>query len=177
MVSSTIFQIVGFQNSGKTTFVKRLISQLQGFHLNVVTIKHHGHGGKPVFHEEKDSYQHIKAGALASIVEGDGHLLLQTERNAWTLEEQIQLLSFFQPDVILVEGHKYASYPKGIIIRKEEDLSLLENLTNVEVVFYWDEKLIESKKSDLEIPSFSIHDFSGLKWLGEHLRNSAISKG
>lgn len=176
LVNPTIFQIVGFQNSGKTTFVKKLINQLKREQVNVVTIKHHGHGGKPLFHEDKDSYQHIKAGALASIVEGDGHLIVQSEKNAWTLTEQIQLLSFFQPDIILVEGHKYETYPKGLIIRKEEDLSLLESLTNIEIVFYWDDKLLETKIRDLKIPAFSIHDPYGIEWLSKYLQN-AISKG
>lgn len=177
MVNSTIFQIVGYQDSGKTTFVKKLIEQLKSVCINTVTIKHHGHGGKPVFNEEKDSYQHLQAGALASIVEGDGHLLLQTEKSQWTLEEQIRLMSFFQPDVILIEGHKYETYPKAIIIRKEEDLPLIKKLTNVKVVFYWDEQLLASHKGLLEIPTFSINDPIGVKWMIEHLQNNLKCKG
>lgn len=170
MVNPSIFQIVGFQDSGKTTFVKRIIERLKSVQLNAVTIKHHGHGGKPFFHEEKDSYQHLKAGALASIVEGDGHLLLQSEKMVWTLEEQIQLISFFQPDVILIEGHKYEAYPKGIIIRQKEDLPLIEKLTNIKVIFYWDEQLLSSQKEALEIPAFNINDPLGLNWLIDYLQ-------
>lgn len=168
-MNPTIFQIVGFQDSGKTTFLKKLIEELEKVQVSAVTIKHHGHGGKPAFHEEKDSYQHLKAGALAAIVEGEGHLLLQSNRSYWSLDEKIKLLSFFSPNVILIEGHKYESFPKGVIIRKKDDLTLLDKLENIKVVYYWDEKLIESHR-EIPIPTFSIHDKAGMKWLVEYLR-------
>ena len=69
-----IFQVSGYQNSGKTTLVNKIISGLKGKGLSVVTIKHHGHGGKPETPEGKDSSNHIESGAAASIVEGGGRL-------------------------------------------------------------------------------------------------------
>jgi molybdopterin-guanine dinucleotide biosynthesis adapter protein len=172
MVNSTIFQIVGFQDSGKTTFIKRLIEGLQEVNLNAVTIKHHGHGGKPVFHEEKDSAQHIKAGAIASIVEGGGHLLLQADKNNWSLDEKIELISFFKPDIILIEGHKYEDFQKAVIIRSDEDLPLLKDLTHIKVIYYWEQTSIESFTTGTETPSFSIHDPSGYSWLIDFLKNT-----
>lgn len=163
VVSPTIFQIVGFQNSGKTTFVKKVLDELKNHDLTAVTLKHHGHGGKPQFDEEKDSYQHLKAGAIASLVEGDGHLLLQSEKMVWSIEEKLQLLSFFHPDVILVEGHKYEAYPKAVLIRNEEDLFLLEKLTNIKVVFLWGQMELH-----VDVPTFQINDPSGLKWIIEY---------
>lgn len=160
VVSPTIFQIVGFQNSGKTTFIKKVLEELKKDDLTAVTLKHHGHGGKPQFDEEKDSYQHLKAGAIASLVEGDGHLLLQSEKMVWSIEEKIQLLSYFQPDVILVEGHKYEDFPKAVLIRNEEDLFLLEELSNIKVVFLWGEMELH-----VDVPTFQIDDPCGLKWL------------
>ena len=47
LVTPFIFQIVGYQNSGKTTFLNKLISHLTAVGINTATIKHHGHGGKP----------------------------------------------------------------------------------------------------------------------------------
>lgn len=42
-----IVQVVGFQNSGKTTFIERILEKAseQGVHLGC--LKHHGHGGEP----------------------------------------------------------------------------------------------------------------------------------
>lgn len=166
MVNPTIFQIVGFQNSGKTTLIKKVIGELANLGLTAVTIKHHGHDGKPDFQEEKDSYQHLQAGALATLVEGDGHLLLQSEKNQWSLEEKIHLLSFFQPNVILIEGHKHESFPKGVLIRNKEDLALLDELDNIKFVFYWEQLEIKCER----IQVFSINDEDGPRWIAHYLQ-------
>ncbi len=152
-----VFQIVGYQNSGKTTFMKKLISELGKEQISVVTMKHHGHGGKPDIAQEKDSTEHIGAGALASLVEGDGRLILHAEKREWKIEEQIQLLSLLQPEIILVEGHKFAQFPKGVIVRKQEDAELLSMLENIEVIYYWEPSLIKG----IDIPSFHIDDQAG----------------
>lgn len=169
MVEATIFQIAGYQNSGKTTFIKKLLEQLQKSNLSVVTLKHHGHGGKPDFQDGKDSHQHLKAGAVASLVEGDGHLLLHAERKMWSLPEKLQLLSFFQPDIILIEGHKREPYPKAVLIRTRDDLDLLMKLENSKVIFFWDKELMNETKEYQGLKKFTINDPEGLKWLVNYL--------
>lgn len=165
VVKPVIFQIVGFQNSGKTTFVKKVVSELKQRDITPVTIKHHGHGGKPEFDHDKDSYQHIQAGAAASLVEGDGHLLLQAEKDRWSLEEQIQLLTSFKPDLVLIEGHKYESYPKAVLIHRDEDLDLLKKLSNIQVAFLWNQQDLT-----VNFPTFQIDDPAGLQWLIEYFQ-------
>lgn len=172
LVEPPIFQIVGFQNSGKTTFLKNILLLLKKEELNIVTIKHHGHGGTPTHDESKDSFQHLRAGAKASLVEGDGHLLLHSEKQSWTLEEQIHLLTFFKPDGILVEGHKHAPYEKAVLLRTEEDLFLLDKLTNIKVIFYWDDALVHDIGKQKDIPFFPISDDEGLAWLMDYLKET-----
>ena len=67
LVRPFIFQMVGYHNSGKTTFMNKLLSCLKAEGIKTVTIKHHGHGGKPAVVEETDSALHISAGAVASL--------------------------------------------------------------------------------------------------------------
>lgn len=43
--ASSILQIVGYQNSGKTTLVEKMVHALTEREMKVATIKHHGHGG------------------------------------------------------------------------------------------------------------------------------------
>ena len=160
VVKPFVFQIVGYQNSGKTTIVKKLISDLAKEQISVVTMKHHGHGGKPIIAEEKDSSQHIGAGALASLVEGGGRLILHAEKREWKIEEQIQLLSQLHTDIILIEGHKFAEYPKGVIVRRQEDVELLSMLENIQVIYYWDRSLVKS----VDISSFHIDDPAGYRY-------------
>lgn len=131
MVKPLLVQVVGFQNSGKTTFVKKLLHQLSRLNVRVATIKHHGHGGKPDIVEEKDSSEHIHSGAFASLVEGEGRLLLQVEKDEWHLQEKIDMLSSMTPDIIVIEGHKEATYQKIVLLRDEADFEALNSLENI----------------------------------------------
>lgn len=165
-----LFQIVGFQNSGKTTLMTKVITKLHEDGLTVATIKHHGHGGKPSFNGNKDSAQHVQAGAKATIVEGGGTLLLHGEKDSWSLGDQIRLLLTIQPDVILVEGHKKVPFPKGVIIRKRDDLKLIDELKQIKVIFYWDIQLL-TEIAISGIKTFHIDDLNGVQWIIDYLKN------
>lgn len=169
VVSPVIIQITGFQNSGKTSFVKKLLDHLRNEHLTAVTIKHHGHGGKPTLPEDKDSAQHIAAGAIASLVEGDGRLIIQAEKKEWTLEEKLQLLLPFHSNVILIEGHKYEDYPKVVLVRRREEAKELLSLKNIIAVYYWEDASIEEQKLR-DVPTFQIDSSRGYQWLVQYLR-------
>jgi molybdopterin-guanine dinucleotide biosynthesis protein B len=47
-----ILQVVGYQNSGKTTLITKLIKMLKEMSYRVGTLKHHGHDG--VLYTKKD---------------------------------------------------------------------------------------------------------------------------
>ncbi|MFE8700346.1 molybdopterin-guanine dinucleotide biosynthesis protein B [Cytobacillus sp. FJAT-54145] len=173
MVRPVIFQIVGFQNSGKTTFVNKLLQKLNENGINVVTIKHHGHGGVPQLNEGKDSAQHVKSGATASLVEGEGRLILHAERQNWSLEEKIQLLSIFSPDVILIEGHKHEKFPKAVIVRRDDDIQLIKTLTGIEVIFYWEQELQDLRTFNK--PSYHVDQSLGMDWIVQYLKNQLIN--
>lgn len=171
MVKPYIFQVVGFQNSGKTTYLNHLLEKLNGEKIRVGTIKHHGHGGKPDINENKDSAKYSRTGALASLVEGDGRLLIQAEKSAWLLEEQIEILAPFQLNIILVEGHKYESFPKAVIINEEKELCLLEELKNVVVVFFRERLLSLQKEKKLDVPHFHLEDDECFQWTIQFIKS------
>jgi len=130
----SIIQIVGYQNSGKTTLVEKLIVKAKQNGLRVATIKHHGHGGVPDdigSAKSKDNIRHYKAGAIVSSVEGDGVLQLSAKVDSWSLEKSIKFHKFFSPHVLFVEGYKQEHYPKVVLVRNQNDLSLLHSLTNI----------------------------------------------
>lgn len=167
MVKPVVFQIVGYQNSGKTTFTTKLMAALKEQGLKTATIKHHGHGGKPDIPAQKDSSRHLAAGALAAIVEGDGHLILQTESDVLSLAKQIQLLDFFQPDVILIEGHKFEAYPKLVLLKGQADTALLTELKNIKVVVYWQKEIKDIVQKQMKVPCFSIYDDAALSFAAQ----------
>ncbi len=166
-----VFQVVGYQNSGKTTLVKKIIEKLTERSFSIATIKHHGHGGKPDMIENKDSSEHILSGAIASLVEGDGRLLLQGEKSNWTITEQLEILNSLNPEIIIIEGHKNEDYPKVVILRTVEDRELLEKLTNIKAVLYWDESLEKEKNKFSSLPFFSIREEQACEWICTWLTN------
>lgn len=125
-----ILQVVGHQNSGKTTLIEKCIKELTNHGIKVGTFKHHGHGGKPDI-PKKDTYRHWEAGAVVSAVLGEETLLLQAEIKANEHFSNImELYRHFSIDVLIIEGFKKAPYPKIVCIRDEKDLHLLD-LSNV----------------------------------------------
>ncbi|QOR67548.1 molybdopterin-guanine dinucleotide biosynthesis protein B [Cytobacillus suaedae] len=133
-----VIQVVGYQNSGKTTYVEKLIKQATLLGLRVATVKHHGHGGEPDMIETgKDSDRHRIAGALATSVEGDGVLQLYCKRGEWQLNDILTIYQQLPIDLVIVEGYKKENYPKVVLVRNEDDLPLLDQLTNIMAVISW----------------------------------------
>jgi molybdopterin-guanine dinucleotide biosynthesis protein B len=171
LVEPFIFQVVGYQNSGKTTISTKLIKSLTERGIKTVTIKHHGHGGKPDVLEQKDSSRHLSSGALASIVEGSGRMIMQADMLNLSLEDQIELLKFFQPDVVLIEGYKQKNHPKLLLLRNKEDLHLVNSITNICAVGFWSDDLKPE-----HYPSFSISDNAIINWTSEFILNNVHKK-
>jgi molybdopterin-guanine dinucleotide biosynthesis protein B len=167
--------VAGYQNSGKTTVMVKLIQALRDLGLTTVTIKHHGHGGKPEVIEQKDSTRHLAAGAFASVVEGDGRLILHAENFNTSLENQIRIMEYFQSDVLLIEGYKYENYPKLLLVRNHKDLSLLAKVDNIKVIMYWEETLKEPLNEQTKIPCFPIHDQTAILWIAQTIKKLFLS--
>ncbi|WP_043933070.1 molybdopterin-guanine dinucleotide biosynthesis protein B [Bacillus sp. EB01] len=158
MVRPFVFQVVGYQNSGKTTLSEGLIRLLTKEGLKVAAIKHHGHGGKPAVPEGKDSTRHMDAGAIASLVEGDGSLIMHAEQESWELQQQVSLLAELGPDIILIEGHKRAGYPKFVLVRNQGAEELPNQLDQVMAVIHWE----AAPQNLYEVPVFPIKSHSML---------------
>ncbi|WP_180954842.1 molybdopterin-guanine dinucleotide biosynthesis protein B [Bacillus sp. V3-13] len=173
MVKPFVFQVSGFQNSGKTLLVTSLVSILSKSGFTAVTIKHHGHGGKPDIPVEKDTSRHVMAGAAASLVEGGGRVIIHGENASWPLTKKIEFMSFFEPDFIIVEGHKHENYPKAVLLRREEDLFLLKQLQEVKVILFHKELEGHSELAGLHIPCFPAGGHEGVQWITRFLTEKA----
>jgi len=128
-----IMQIVGYKNSGKTTVAKRLIELLSMKSVRVASLKHHGHGGVPLGFEATDSEEHRQAGALIAGVEGAGVVQL-SNHHAWRMEQMVAIYKLLHIEVLMMEGFKTYDYDKIVLIRDDEDLHLLEQLTHIKAV-------------------------------------------
>jgi molybdopterin-guanine dinucleotide biosynthesis adapter protein len=175
LVKPVIFQVVGYQNSGKTTITSKLIKDLVKSGLKTVTIKHHGHGGRLSSMPQKDTEKHLNAGAIASIVEGNGSLFLQADNFNASLEDQLELMKFFHPDVILIEGYKLKPFPKLLLLRDESDYNLLTKVSNVRSIVYWKEEMYKQITSENNVACFHIHDKRAIIWTS-HLLQELVHK-
>ena len=111
---------IGYQNSGKTTLVEKVIAELTAHELRVGSVKHHGHAGFDIDVPGKDSWRHAQAGSrhvglicadrFAEYADTDEELPLQD-----------LLARYTDVDVVLVEGYKAAGLPNVVVARSGVD--------------------------------------------------------
>lgn len=109
-----ILAVCGAKNSGKTTFLCRLIPELARLGLKVAAIKHDGHEFEPD-RPGTDSYRLLQAGALGVAVYSNSRyqlVRLQAGVQAAQLAENLDGV-----DLILLEGGKHSPYPKLELVR------------------------------------------------------------
>lgn len=152
--SCSIFQVIGYKNSGKTTLVSQLVKHLTKEGFAVGTLKHHGHGGSPIISDEgTDSEKHRLAGALISGVEGDGTLQLHiNQKSRFELAELLLFYQLLPLDCLVLEGFKGEHYPKVILLRDEKDMNLLQECHNIVGVITW-----KDMNLSCHVPCFNIN--------------------
>ena len=87
------------------------------------------------------------------------------------MEEQIQILAAFNLDIILVEGHKFHHFPKAVIINDEKDSLLIEELRNIQVVYFRNPHIREQLNETLLIPNFLLADDECIEWTTYYLKS------
>ena len=125
--------IVGWKNSGKTFFARKLISYFTNQKFNVASIKH-AHHDFDIDKPNTDSFLHRQAGSQQVIISSSKRWAKISELNKSkekTLYELIDELN--RPDIIIVEGFKNEVHAKIEIISNDSDPStyLFPHLKNV----------------------------------------------
>ncbi|WP_430787697.1 molybdopterin-guanine dinucleotide biosynthesis protein B [Virgibacillus flavescens] len=123
-----VIQIVGYKDSGKTTLMNLLIQHFSQ-EMKVGSLKHHGHGGEIELIQETDSTSNFEAGSSISGVEGES--ITQLTLDNIPFEELIDLYTYLSVDLLLIEGYKHANYPKIVLLKNNEEISLLQQLSNI----------------------------------------------
>ncbi len=150
-----ILSIVGKSDSGKTTFIEKLIPELTRRGYCIATVKHDIHGFE-VDREGKDSWRHKQAGAHTVVISSPQKVALirDVEKDLTLAELREKLIQ--DVDLILSEGYKKDIQPKIEIFRKEKHRELLcskeDNLIAI----------VSDKKFDMGVPCFSLDDIIGV---------------
>ena len=117
--------IVGHHNSGKTTLVEKLLSELNSRGYRVATAKHAQH--IDLDRPGTDSWRHVGAGSRAVVLAtADRAVLIKPLDAAPSLDETIRLIGE-DCDLVLAEGFKGESAPK-IEVQRNATGPLLNDL-------------------------------------------------
>ena len=109
--------LVGASDSGKTTFLERLIPELSSRGYRVGTIKHDAHGFD-MDREGKDTWRHRRAGASTIAISSPTQVA--TIRGTAVEMELSEVVAryFWAEDLVLAEGFKRSHFPKIEVFRK-----------------------------------------------------------
>lgn len=150
-----IISIVGKSDSGKTTFIEKLIPELNRRGYRVATVKHDIHGFE-VDREGKDSWRHKQAGAHTVVISSPTKLALirDVEKDLTLAELRERLIQ--DVDVILSEGYKKDIQPKIEIFRKEiHETPLCTKEDNLVAI-------VSDQEVSIDVPRFSLEDIQGV---------------
>ena len=152
-----VYGIVGWKNSGKTTLVERLVTEITSRGFSVSTVKH-AHHTFDVDHEGKDSFRHRAAGATE---------VLLASRNRWALMHEIrdgaepplsELLEKISPvELVLIEGYKRDNHAKVEAHRAETKQGLLAR-EDATVTAVASNDVIDG----LSVPQFDLDDVTAI---------------
>jgi molybdopterin-guanine dinucleotide biosynthesis protein B len=119
--------LIGFaaySGTGKTTLLCQLIPLLKKQGLRIGVIKH-AHHDFDIDHPKKDSYELRKSGADTLLITSHKRTAIIIEHpeisDEPSFEEALKNIPSNDLDLLLVEGFKYANYPKIELHRKALD--------------------------------------------------------
>ena len=118
-----IIHIVGGHNSGKTTFIHKLLPALST--LGTTAVIKHLHSHLYSLEEGKDTTTHYEHGA--DIVSGIDPEKAVVAIRSGDLPGQLRMLSDMGVEYAVIEGHKTHAYPKIVIGNLEIDNTVLQN--------------------------------------------------
>ena len=110
-------QIIGAKNTGKTLVVTRLIDRLTTDGYRFAAIKHDAHASSMDV-PGTDSYQMSAAGAHQVVLESNNQFFFHQQGSRPALSKMVARLAP-DNDVIIIEGHKAAPYPKVCLLDEE----------------------------------------------------------
>ena len=113
-IYSNVLAISGVKNSGKTTFIYKLLQNFSEYINDIVVIKHDGHS-YDIDYKDTDTYKYRDAGAkdIAIISQDKTAIIHYKEKNIF------DILNYFNDKkLVILEGYKDSDFPKIEIVRK-----------------------------------------------------------
>jgi molybdopterin-guanine dinucleotide biosynthesis adapter protein len=120
-----VYGVIGWKNSGKTSLMERLVSEISERGFSVSTVKH-VHHTVDLDQPGKDTYRHRQAGAREVVLASADRLAIMVEHRGPEPELPAVLARMAPVDLILVEGYKRDAHPKVEVWREETGHPLIQ---------------------------------------------------
>lgn len=120
-----VYGVIGWKNSGKTSLMERLVSEITGRGFSVSTVKH-VHHTVDLDQPGKDTYRHRQAGAREVVLASADRLAIMVEHRGPEPELPAVLARMAAVDLILVEGYKRDAHAKVEVWREETGHPLIQ---------------------------------------------------
>ncbi|MBF0202719.1 MAG: molybdopterin-guanine dinucleotide biosynthesis protein B [Desulfamplus sp.] len=114
--SPPVISIISKKNSGKTTFIIKLIPELKKRGYRVGTLKHDTHGFD-IDHEGKDTYKHKQAGSDIVAISSPWKISVIKDVSEELSIDRLVQEYFMDVDIVITEGYKRAGKPQIEIFR------------------------------------------------------------
>lgn len=151
--------ISGFKNSGKTTLTSKLIAALSARGYVVSSIKH-AHHAFDLDQEGTDTDKHRRAGAREVAIASAKRWAIMHETPDGAPEPSLDEISArLSPcDIVVIEGYKDEGHMKLVMIANEDQLPLLDRVSNIVAVI----AARDVPLPDMTIPVFDRDDIDAI---------------
>ena len=120
-----VYGVIGWQNSGKTGLMERLVAEITGRGFSVSTVKH-VHHDVDLDTPGKDTWRHRAAGATETVLASADRFAIMREHRGGEPDLTEVLARLAPVDLILVEGYKRDAHPKIEVWRAETGHPLIQ---------------------------------------------------
>jgi len=166
-----IISIVGASDSGKTSFLEKLIPELVARGYRIGAVKHDVHGFE-IDREGKDTWKLRRAGAGVVAISSPNQFASMRRTDGEISLEEIAARFFWTEDILITEGFKGARFPKIEVFRSAvQPEPICGPADNVFAV-------VSDDAVDTRVPVFSFNDWRGVADLVEarYLKNKKKRK-
>ncbi len=154
-----IISIVGKSNSGKTTLITGLVTELKRRGYRVAVIKHSSAEVEPDT-LNKDTWRFTQAGSDVSAITTESRFAMFKKLDRALRPEELYYFTGWDYDVILAEGYKHSDYPKIEVHRRDLGPGLVSEPSQLL-------GLITDEPVELAVPQFSKDDAGSIADLVE----------
>jgi len=177
-IAAPIVSVVGKGDSGKTTFLEKLIRELADRGVRVAAVKHHIHDCD-IDVPGKDSYRHARAGAVATMVSSaEKFALIHDVEEEMPLGAIARIAHDAGCDLLITEGYTREGRNRIEISRRERSESLICSPAEM-FALVTDNPALAAEVSAAGVPVFDLDDgfVDVADLIGERCLGAAANEG